>query len=177
MNLIIDGILGLEGGYSANPKDKGGETNWGITEATARAHGYQGKMSELSHNEAYAMLETDYWIKPGFEQVSQLSWAVAFELCDAAVNIGPHHPCTWLQRWLNVMNREQQYYPDIKADGSIGPQTLHALNSYLSRRGKEGEAVLVKALNCSQGAYYLDICENRRKNEEFIYGWIKNRVT
>ena len=76
--------------------------------------------------------------------------AVAFELCDAAVNIGPHHPCTWLQRWLNVMNREQQYYPDIKADGSIGPQTLHALNSYLSQRGKEGEAVLVKALNCSR---------------------------
>lgn len=40
MNPIIDGILGLEGGYSTNPKDKGGETNWGITEATARAHGY-----------------------------------------------------------------------------------------------------------------------------------------
>lgn len=134
-------------------------------------------MSELSHNEAYAILETDYWIKPGFEQVSQLSWSVAFELCDAAVNIGPHHPCMWLQRWLNVMNREQQYYPDIKTDGNIGPRTLNALNCYLTRRGKEGEQVLVKALNCSQGAYYLEISENHRQNEEFIYGWLKNRVT
>lgn len=177
MNPIIDGILVLEGGYSANPKDKGGETNWGITEATARAHGYQGKMSDLTHDEAYTILETDYWIKPGFAQVSQLSWAVAFELCDAAVNIGPRYPCTWLQRWLNVMNREQQNYQDLKADGSIGPLTLSALNTYLTWRGKEGEAVLVKALNCSQGIYYLEASESHPQNEEFIYGWIKNRVT
>ncbi|HCI6434503.1 glycoside hydrolase family 108 protein [Klebsiella quasipneumoniae] len=177
MNPIIDGIIGLEGGYSNNPKDKGGETNWGITEATARAHGYQGKMNELTYAEAYTILEADYWIKPGFEQISQRSLAVAFELCDAAVNIGPHHPCCWLQRWLNVMNREQKNYPDIQADGLIGPRTLSALDAYLTLRGEEGEAVLVKALNCSQAVYYLEISEHRQQNEEFIYGWIKNRVT
>lgn len=42
MNPIIDGIIALEGGYVFNPKDKGGATHWGITEATARAHGYAG---------------------------------------------------------------------------------------------------------------------------------------
>lgn len=34
MNPIIDGIIALEGGYVFNPKDKGGATHWGITEAT-----------------------------------------------------------------------------------------------------------------------------------------------
>ena len=29
MNPIIDGILVMEGGYTNNPKDKGGATNWG----------------------------------------------------------------------------------------------------------------------------------------------------
>lgn len=43
-------------------------------------------------------------------------------------------------------------------------------------RGKQGEEVLVKALNCSQGAYYLDITEKNRQNEEFIFGWMKARV-
>lgn len=176
MNLIIDGIIGIEGNYTMNAKDSGGRTNWGITEAVARAHGYSGDMQNLTYSEAYSILEKDYWIKPGFEQVAQLSYPVSFELCDAAVNIGTHYPCVWLQRWLNVLNREEKNYRDINADGRIGPQTLAALEHYLSWRGKEGEETLVKALNCSQGAYYLDIAEKHMKNEEFIYGWMKNRV-
>lgn len=69
MNPIIDGIIALEGGYVFNPKDKGGATHWGITEATARAHGYAGDMRDLTHAEAYAILEEDYWIKPGFDAI------------------------------------------------------------------------------------------------------------
>lgn len=106
MNPIIDGIIALEGGYVFNPKDKGGATHWGITEATARAHGYAGDMRDLTRAEAYAILEEDYWIKPGFDVISTLSWPVSFELCDAAVNIGAYHPSTWLQRWLNVFNHK-----------------------------------------------------------------------
>ncbi|MGL5968526.1 MAG: glycoside hydrolase family 108 protein [Kluyvera sp.] len=176
MNPIIDGIIVMEGGYTQNSKDSGGKTNWGITEAVARAHGYSGDMRDLTHSEAYAILEEDYWIKPGFEQVATLSNPIAFELCDAAVNIGAHYPCVWLQRWLNVLNGEARKYSDISTDGHIGPKTLAALDAYLAWRGKEGEAILVKALNCSQGVYYLDITEKNKNNEEFIYGWIKNRV-
>jgi lysozyme family protein len=52
MNPIIDGILAMEGGYSLNPKDKGGATNWGITEATAR-DGYTGEMINLTRTEDF----------------------------------------------------------------------------------------------------------------------------
>lgn len=89
MNPILDGILTLEGDYVNLPKDRGGETHWGITEATARANDYVGDMKELTRAEAYTILENMYWIKPGFEKISRISWAVSFELCDAAVNIGP----------------------------------------------------------------------------------------
>ena len=58
MNPVIDGILSIEGGYSNNPADRGGETNWGITKATARANGYQGEMKALTREEAYAILRT-----------------------------------------------------------------------------------------------------------------------
>lgn len=71
MNPIIDGILVMEGGYTNNPKDKGGATNWGITEATARAHGYTGEMINLTRAEAFSILEEDYWIKPDLSR-SQL---------------------------------------------------------------------------------------------------------
>ena len=33
-------LIGNEGGYVNNPKDPGGETNWGITKAVAVANWY-----------------------------------------------------------------------------------------------------------------------------------------
>ncbi|ELY4034529.1 glycoside hydrolase family 108 protein [Cronobacter sakazakii] len=177
MNPVIDGILNIEGSYVDNPADRGGPTKWGITEKTARAHGYKGNMRDLSRDEAYRILENDYWTAPGFDRVAQYSLPVAFELCEAGTNIGPSIPSRWLQRWLNVFNRQQTMYSDVVVDGVIGKNTLSALKTYLDKRGKEGESVLVKALNCTQGDYYLEITEKREANEAFIYGWLRERVT
>ncbi|ELY3983626.1 glycoside hydrolase family 108 protein [Cronobacter muytjensii] len=177
MNPVIDGILNIEGNYVNHPADLGGPTKWGITEKTARAHGYKGDMRALTREEAYNILEQDYWITPGFNRVAQYSLPVAFELCDAGTNIGPAIPARWLQRWLNAFNRQQKLYGDLVVDGAIGKNTLEALKRYLDERGKEGEIVLVRALNCTQGDYYLDITEKREANEAFIYGWLRERVT
>ncbi|CCJ72658.1 FIG00553487: hypothetical protein [Cronobacter condimenti 1330] len=76
-----------------------------------------------------------------------------------------------------MFNREQKLYDDLVVDGHIGNQTLNALKRYLDTRGKEGEGVLVRALNCTQGDYYLEITEKREANEAFIYGWLRERVT
>ena len=40
-------------------------------------------------------------------------------------------------------------------------------------RGAEGERVLLAALNCLQGARYLDITRKRGANETFTFGWFK----
>ncbi|WP_394871991.1 putative peptidoglycan-binding domain-containing protein [Acinetobacter pittii] len=51
-----------------------------------------------------------------------------------------------------------------------------ALKTYLAKRGKEGEKVLVRVLNIMQGQRYIEICERNPKQEQFFYGWIANRV-
>lgn len=173
---IFDSILGKEGGYANNPADRGGPTCWGITEATARAHGYTGDMRVLPRETALAILTADYWTGPRFDQVATISPLIAAEICDTGVNMGPSVPAKWLQRWLSAMNNGGAMYPDLIADGQIGPRTLVALKSFLNSRGKEGEAVLIKALNCSQGARYLELAEQRAANETFLYGWVKDRV-
>lgn len=174
---IFNAILGKEGGYVNHPDDKGGPTNWGITQAVARAHGYNGDMRNLTRQQALDILTADYWTGPRFDLVSEVSPAIAAELCDTGVNMGPSVQVKWFQRWLNVFNIQQQLYPDLLADGQIGPRTISALKSFLARRGAEGETVLLRALNCSQGQRYLELAEQRPANESFVYGWVKDRVT
>ncbi|QHA85553.1 glycoside hydrolase family 108 protein [Serratia rhizosphaerae] len=173
---IFNAILGKEGGYVNNPADKGGATRWGITERVARAHGYSGDMRQLPRETALSILTADYWTGPRFDLIAAVSPAIAAELCDTGVNMGPSVPGKWLQRWLNVFNHQQKLYPDLIVDGRIGSRTVTALNAFLSARGKEGECVLLKALNCSQGARYLELAEQRPANETFVYGWVKERV-
>jgi len=173
---IFNAILGKEGGFVNHPDDKGGPTNWGITQAVARAHGYNGDMRNLTRQQALDILTADYWTGPRFDLVSEVSPDIAAELCDTGVNMGPSVQAKWFQRWLNVFNIQGALYPDLIADGFIGPRTISALKSYLARRGKEGELVMLRSLNCSQGQRYLELAEQRPANESFVYGWIKERV-
>lgn len=91
--------------------------------------------------------------------------------------MGPSVQVKWFQRWLNVFNDQQKLYPDLIADGQIGPRSISALKSFLVKRGSEGEAVLLRSLNCSQGQRYLELAEQRPANESFVYGWVRERVS
>lgn len=173
---IFDAIVGREGGFVDNPDDRGGATRWGVTERVARAHGYTGNMRDLPRETALAIYEADYWAGPRFDQIHAVSPAIAEELCDTGVNMGPAVPAAMLQRWLTAFNQKGALYPDLMADGQIGPRTVAALQQFIKARGAAGERVLLKALNCSQAVRYLELAEGREANETFIYGWVAERV-
>lgn len=80
------------------------QTNWGVTQATARAHGYTGDMRNLTREQTLEILEADYWDGPRFDQVEAISPVIAAELCDTGVNMEPSVQVKWFQRWLNVFN-------------------------------------------------------------------------
>lgn len=67
-------------------------------------------------------------------------------------------------------------YPDLDADGRIGPRAITALKAYLNYRKKDGETVLLRGLNSSQGAKYLELAEKDETQEDFLFGWVLNRV-
>lgn len=171
---IINDIIRVEGGYVNDPSDSGGETNFGITIDTARAYGYAGLMSKLPRDVAFDIYTTRYWDAVRAEDMVGLSELVTAEVVDTAVNMGSGRAGQFLQRSLNAFNNRGQKYPDIVADGIIGPASISALHSYL--QGND-EVTLVKVLNCLQGAAYVELAERREKDERFINGWFKNRVT
>lgn len=87
VDTLIDSLIEREGGFANHPSDRGGPTNFGITEAVARAHGYSGAMRNLPRSEAAAIYKRLYWLRPRFDQVARRSEAVASELFDSGVNM------------------------------------------------------------------------------------------
>lgn len=173
---LIDNVIAREGGYSDHPADRGGPTRWGVTERVARAHGYSGEMRVFPRDEATAIYRRLYWLRPRLDQVAQRAPALAAELFDTGVNMGPAVAARFLQRALNGLNRNGRDYPDMTVDGAIGPVTLAALAAFLDLRGANGERVLLKAVEALQGERYLSLAESRPANEAFLYGWLANRI-
>jgi len=174
---LIDELIEREGGYVSHPADKGGPTRFGITEAVARAHGYQGAMAELPREEAAAIYRRLYWLRPRFDQVAERASKLAAELFDTGANMGPAVAATFLQRALTALNRGGKDYPDLVPDGRVGPATIAALDAFFAARGKaSGETVLLRALEALQGERYLRLAERRPANEAFLYGWLANRI-
>jgi lysozyme family protein len=173
---VIDGIVAREQGYVDNPNDRGGPTNYGITIAVARKNGYQGDMKEMPLALAREIYRRRYIAEPKFDLVWLCDESIGNELIDTGVNMGPSRAAEMLQRWLNGFNKRGSQYADVFVDGRLGDVSLDALRAFLRWRGSEGSRVMVCALNCTQGARYLDLAEGDDRQEDFLYGWIRSRV-
>lgn len=109
-------LLGHEGGYSNNPADPGGETNFGISKRSYPGEDIRGMTLER----AKAIYLRDYWQAAGCGYVPE---AVRFDLFDMAVNSGVKPAIMALQRAIGAA-----------PDGVIGPKTLMLLDSIDSLR-------------------------------------------
>jgi len=173
----IDALIAREGGFSDNPADRGGPTNFGITEQVARAYGYQGDMRALPRATAVAIYRQRYWTGPHFDQVGMIVPALGVEMFDCGVNMGVAAAGRFLQRALNVLNRGAVDYPDVPVDGAVGPLTIAALQGYRAHRSDaEGAAVLLWLVRALRSARYVEIAEGNPSQEVFEYGWIARQV-
>lgn len=104
----FDLIIGVEGGYSNDPKDTGGETNWGISK---RAYPTVD-IKNLTKEQAKAIYAVDYWAKI---KGDELPYPLNVFVFDAAVNQGTDAAIKVLQKTLSVAQ-----------DGILGSQTIKA---------------------------------------------------
>lgn len=109
-DLAFELILQSEGGYVNDPRDPGGATRYGITEAVARENGYTGDMRNLPLGAARAIYKGRYWDAC---KCSEMPWPLSLYVFDAAVNQGTLPAITMLQRALGTAQ-----------DGIVGPVTL-----------------------------------------------------
>lgn len=181
---IINDVVGIEAGYTNNPNDSGGETNHGITRVVANAHkaalvakfNWDGTMRNLTVAMAFYIYDVDYWNKLKLTDICKISSVLADKLFDIGVNCGTKRAGEWLQRVLNVSNRQGRDYADLKVDGLLGPATIKAINGLVAKRGLgNGIEILIAGLVGLQTSHYISISETSPKNEDFFAGWILNR--
>lgn len=172
---IICQVMSREGGYSDHASDSGGKTKYGITETLAKRHGFKGQMHEMPRTVALQIYQDEFW-HPRLDDIAEISPILAAEIFDTTVNIGPKNAAKFVQRSLNVLNREETDFSDIKIDGVLGSKTVAALKTYLKVRRKRGEGAFLTAINCLQGAYYITLTEKRRKEENHLFGWLTHRI-
>ena len=141
---ILGAVFYMEGGYVNNPRDPGGETNHGITQAVAKTHkevlvteyGWDGSMKGLSKEMAAEIYIDDYVLKPNFVAFAYISPAVTHKLVDAGVNTGVTRPAKWLQLSLNEMSRNGKDYPKIQVDGKSVQALLMHIKHYRKNEAK-----------------------------------------
>jgi lysozyme family protein len=109
-------VLRHEGGYVNHPGDKGGETNYGVTRKTARAHGYRGSMKYIPMEVVRTVYREGFWDKCRCEELPR--HPLRLVVFDAAVHAGPGRAIRWAQSAVGA-----------EVDGVIGPRTLHAIHA------------------------------------------------
>ena len=168
---LVDEVIAREGGYVNHPADRGGPTNWGITQIVARANGFTGDMRALPRATAADIYRRIYWLAPRLDVVAALYPTVAAEMFDTGINMGTKVAGAFLQRALNALLGTV-----LVQDGAVGPATIAALEDFKRARGVAGEHALVNVLDALQGERYVSIVEARATQRVFLFGWLAHRL-
>lgn len=105
---VFDRLIGHEGGYVNDPRDFGGETNWGISKRS-----YPNvDIKNLTRDQAREIYRRDFWNRINGEKLYD---GVAYQTFDFAVNSGIDTAVRALQRAIGTAD-----------DGHWGPASQAA---------------------------------------------------
>jgi len=147
-------LLGNEGGYSCNPADPGGETNFGICK---REYPHTD-IKSLTPDDAVAIYFRDWWRRYCY---SDLPGSIGAKLFGLAVNMGPEHAARCLQRALRACGSP------VDEDALVGAGTRAAAAA-------ANQLALMAALRSEAAGYYrlLSANDHEKRGSEFLNGWL-----
>ncbi len=151
---IIEVVLEHEGGYVNDPKDPGGETNFGIAK---RSHP-DVDIKNLTKEGAKEIYKEVYWDKNKVESLPEELWHIYFDMC---VNQGKSRAVKIIQRAVNGKGGS------LTVDGGMGPMTIAAI-------GKS--RVELDRVRAYRVKYYSDLVTKKPDLERFYFGWFKRAL-
>ncbi|QJD54440.1 lysozyme [Sphingomonas phage Eidolon] len=126
--------LAHEGGFVNHPKDPGGATNKGVTQAVYNAYRRNKGQPERSVREITTAELTDiyknqYWLVAG---CNLLPAGLDYAVFDYAVNSGPGRAVKDLQRTINSVGNQLGLTVKVGVDSDFGQATLDAANACMN---------------------------------------------
>lgn len=186
--------LNLEGVYSYDHNDPGGETAFGIArkyhpdwagwevidQMKNTYPNHETFVTALNMSDKLNVLVKD-WYKKEFWNPFQLDnikdEKLAFEIFDQSVNLGRKQTTLFIQRSCNALNNNYIFGPDLAVDGLIGPSTRSRLQS-IGNDPRYTEC-LRKALDGLQTSHYVNLglkTSSPTNYRKYMRGWLINRV-
>ena len=151
---IISQVLKHEGGYVHDPKDLGGETNFGI----AGRFYPDVDIKNLTKDDAKEIYKKDYWDRYKLDEMPTNLQHIYF---DMVVNMGVRNAGKIMQRACKAKGC------NIEVDGIVGSGTRKAIKSCKLENDR------VKAYRLK---YYCDLVNKKPEQERFFYGWVKRSL-
>ena len=152
----VDYLLALEGGYVDHGADRGGKTNFGISQRSYPTL----NIARLTRDEAIQIYHRDFWTRLKCDDI--LPERIAGALFDMGVNSGLGTAAKLLQRAVNASGKP------LPVDGRIGPATLALVNSL-------PPDTLLEAFRRECLAHYAAIIDRDPSQKVFWNGW-RNRI-
>ena len=151
---IIEIVLEHEGGYVNDPKDPGGETNFGVAK---RSHP-DVDIKNLTKEGAKEIYKKTYWDKNKVDKLPDNLKHIYFDMC---VNQGKSRAVRILQRAANAKGA------GLDVDGGLGPATLGAI---------EKSNVELQRVRAYRVKYYADLVTRKPDLERFYFGWFRRAL-
>ncbi len=171
----IKKVLEHEGGFVNNPLDKGGATNWGVTQTTYNQYmsaklgkTYSSTVDEIKKmpmDIAIDIYKKLYWDKIQGDKIRK--YTVALAIFDQAINRGVSSAVKQAQRVVKKL--DPMGFAKITEDGVMGPATLTALNSI-------AEKPFIDNYLSESKLFYQNIVQRNPSQSVFLTGWL-NRIT
>jgi lysozyme family protein len=164
IQVILDNEVGgrPSGGYTNDPLDAGGRTQYGIAE---RSNPEAWADGEVTLDEA-RVIYTERYIKP-FMGINDA--ALLHQVVDFGVTSGPATAIRILQQLTNQT-----------VDGTLGPKTLVALANYpagtLFGSPISSSTRLNLAFRDARLLFYAGITKRTPSNLRFLLGWLKRAL-
>ena len=149
---IIKVVLKHEGGYVNDPKDPGGETNFGIAK---RSHP-DVDIKNLTEDGAKDIYKEHYWDGNKVESLSEDLRHIYFDMC---VNHGKGRAVKILQKAANAKGA------NLVVDGGLGPKTIGAM-----------KGVELQRVRAYRVKYYADLVTRKPDLERFYFGWFRRAL-
>lgn len=153
-------VLKREGGYSNDPMDPGGATNFGVTQKVYDAwrdehHLLPRTVRQITPDEIYSIYDAHYWDAVRGDELNLEDANVALQVFDMAVNAGPKRAIKLLQRSLHQTE-----------DGVLGFKTMGALRA-------ADKEVLRDAYATERMRFYRSLVASKPSLSKFLDGWLK----